>query len=99
MINKHAKPFIVSIIIIYVYFSNFLLFNLYSGARHCATRRSFLTLIFGVFVGFSLAVIFVSSPPRGSWIPYAEPHHEVELHDPHTGGDLADAAGPELDVG
>lgn len=58
-----------------------------------------MTLIFGVVVGFSLAVVFVSNPNGSNWMSYSDHPHEVELRDPHTGNDLADAAGPIIDVG
>ncbi|XP_037031365.1 glycoprotein-N-acetylgalactosamine 3-beta-galactosyltransferase 1 [Bradysia coprophila] len=63
-------------------------------SRNCA-RKNVATLIFGVFVGFSFAFLFVTSPPRDYWS--SEP--KVDLRDPHYGHDLADAAGPLLDVG
>lgn len=69
------------------------------GTRNFANRRSLLTLIFGVVVGFSLAIVFVSNPSGSNWMPYMDNHHEVELRDPHTGNDLADAEGPIEDVG
>lgn len=53
------------------------------------------TLIFGVFVGFSFAFLFVANPPREYWTSEPKP----DLRDPHYGHDLVDAAGPLLDVG
>ncbi len=70
-------------------------FSLFLVSRNCAARKNVATLIFGVFVGFSFAFLFVVSPPRDYWT--SEP--KVELRDPHYGHDLADAAGPLLDVG
>lgn len=56
--------------------------------------------MFGVIVGFSLAVVFVSNQTRPDWMPYSADHfHEVELKDPHTGHDLNEAAGPLEGVG
>lgn len=60
------------------------------GVRNLTSRRSLATLILGVFVGFILAAALISSSDR-------EPR--PWLRDPHTGSDLADAEGPEKDVG
>lgn len=70
-----------------------------SGARSLATRRSLFTLMLGVLFGFCLAIVFVSEPSRSSWMPYGGHSHEAELRDPHNGNDLANAAGPIMDVG
>lgn len=61
-----------------------------TGVRNLTSRRSLATLILGVFVGFVLAAAFISSSDR-------EPR--PWLRDPHVGADLADAEGPEKDVG
>lgn len=83
-----------------IFFSYFKFgFVVFAGARSLATRRSLFTLMLGVFVGFCLAIIFVSEPSRHSWLPYGGHHIEAELRDPHTGNDLAGAVGPILDVG
>lgn len=60
------------------------------GVRNLTSRRSLATLILGVFVGFVLAAALISSSDR-------EPR--PWLRDPHTGSDLADAEGPEKDIG
>lgn len=67
-----------------------------SGSRTLASRRSIFTLAFGVFVGFSLAVVFVSTPPKPYWVPSDQ---RADLRDPHTGGDLVNEEGPLKDVG
>lgn len=70
------------------------------GPRNVITRRSLLPLVFGVVIGFVLALVFVRSPSRPDWMPYGGEHtHEVELKDPHVGSDLAYAAGPIEGVG
>lgn len=75
-----------------------LITSIYSiGTRTIASRRSIFTLAFGVFVGFSLAVVFVSSPPNAaSWLSDSQ---RADLRDPHTGGDLVNEEGPWKDVG
>lgn len=75
------------------------MFFSFTGARNFATRKSFVTLIVGVVVGFSLAILFVSNPPRPYWAMVNHDHRDVELRDPHTGNDMADAVGPLQDVG
>lgn len=47
-----------------------------------------------------MAGLFISSPSRSYWTSdSSDDYHKVELHDPHTGGDLAEAEGPFKEVG
>lgn len=61
-----------------------------TGVRNLTSRRSLATLILGVFVGFVLAAVFIST---------SDTEPRPWLRDPHVGADLADAEGPEKDVG
>lgn len=60
-------------------------------------KRIIVTLALGVAVGFSLALFVVSSPSRLVWIP--DSHRHGQMSDPHSSQDLADASGPEIDIG
>lgn len=77
------------------------IYHLFStGTRNFVSRKSLVTLVFGIFVGFSIAAVFISNPPKSYWLTYSsDGEHHVDLRDPHTGGDLADAEGPLKDVG
>lgn len=54
-------------------------------------------MIFGVFVGFTIAAVFISAEPKSFWFSSSASH--ANLRDPHTGDDLANAEGPTRDVG
>lgn len=56
-----------------------------------------VTLALGVAVGFSLALVIVSTPSRLIWEPEYRGHRDIS--DPHSSQDLADAAGPEIEFG
>lgn len=78
------------------------LFFCVSGPRSFISRRSLITLIMGMFVGFSMAILFTSSSTKSYWMPYSDPHsnhHDINDNDPHNGNALSFAAGPEFDVG
>lgn len=68
-----------------------------AGQRGLLSRRSVVTLTLGMIVGFSMAMMFVSSPTRSYWLPYNDHFHSGD--DPHNGHALIDAVGPEMDVG
>lgn len=70
---------------------------IFTGTRPPVNRRFIVTLALGVAVGFSLALLIVSPPSRLVWIP--DVHRHGTPSDPHSSQDLADAAGPEIDVG
>lgn len=54
----------------------------------------------GMFVGFSMAILFTSSSTRNYWMPYSDPHsNHHDINDPHNGNSLSFVAGPEFDVG
>lgn len=57
------------------------------NCRGLASRKSFMTLVLGFFFGFVIAICLNSTQPQ------------VILRDPHTSNELADAEGPERDVG
>ncbi|XP_055710130.1 glycoprotein-N-acetylgalactosamine 3-beta-galactosyltransferase 1-like isoform X1 [Phlebotomus papatasi] len=70
------------------------------GSRYLiSNRRSLITLIVGIVVGFSMAAIFISSstPGRIYWLPL-NGGTEHKHRDAHTGSDLTDEAGPEVEV-
>lgn len=77
--------------------SNQLIFTIYIlclsngiGVLNLPSRRSLATLILGVFVGFILAAVFIST---------SDSDRLTCSSDPHTGSELIDAIGPERDVG
>lgn len=69
------------------------------GVRNITSRRSLAPLLVGIVVGFLVATLFLSTDPKSIWFPFSSGTQHADLRDPHTGGDLADAAGPEKDVG
>lgn len=69
------------------------------GVRNLTSRRTLIPLLVGILVGFLIATIFISAESRSIWFNFSRKSQHVELRDPHTGGDLADAEGPEKDVG
>lgn len=47
-----------------------------------------------------MATVFISAEPKSLWfLNFSSKSHHVDLRDPHTNGDLADAEGPDRDVG
>lgn len=70
-----------------------------TGVRNITSRRSLTPLLVGILVGFVIATAFISAEPKSLWLNFSGKSHHAELRDPHTGGDLADAEGPEKDVG
>ncbi|XP_055302817.1 glycoprotein-N-acetylgalactosamine 3-beta-galactosyltransferase 1 isoform X2 [Sitodiplosis mosellana] len=72
--------------------------NEMSGVRNITSRRSLAPLLVGILVGFLVATVFISAEPNSIWLNFSG-RRNVDLRDPHTGGDLADAEGPEKDVG
>lgn len=50
-------------------------------------------------VGFFVATILISADPKSFLSNIFGNSRYVELRDPHTGGDLADAEGPQKDIG
>lgn len=71
----------------------------YLGVRNITSRRSLAPLLVGILVGFLVATVFISAEPKSLWFSFSSNSHHIDLRDPHTGGDLADAEGPEKDVG
>ncbi|XP_037809511.1 glycoprotein-N-acetylgalactosamine 3-beta-galactosyltransferase 1 isoform X1 [Lucilia sericata] len=70
---------------------------IHEGAR--SNRRSLVSMILGLIIGFCLAELFVlSTPAKPEWLLY-EGHRHGDINDPHASHDLIDASGPELDVG
>lgn len=63
------------------------------------SRRSLAPLLLGILVGFVIAAVFLSPDSKSFWIPFKSDARRVDLSDPHTGGELAFAEGPEHDVG
>lgn len=45
-----------------------------------------------------MATVFISTEPKSLWLSFSD-NRAVDLRDPHNGVDLADAEGPEKDVG
>lgn len=56
-------------------------------------------LLIGILVGFFVATILLSSETKTFWIAFKSDARRVDLSDPHTGGELILAEGPEHDVG
>jgi glycoprotein-N-acetylgalactosamine 3-beta-galactosyltransferase len=75
----------------------------FEGARHILSRRSIFTLIFGMAIGFTMALFFISNPTSNSWLMvdkhFSANHRDDDFNDPHEGHHLAEAQGPEHDVG
>ncbi|XP_075151384.1 glycoprotein-N-acetylgalactosamine 3-beta-galactosyltransferase 1 [Haematobia irritans] len=70
----------------------------HEGSR--SNRRSLVSLIVGLVVGFCLAELFVlSTPEKPEWMLYAGHQHGDINDDPHDSHGLMDVAGPEMDVG
>lgn len=69
------------------------------GVRNITSRRSLAPLLVGILVGFLVATIFISADQKSFWLNFSSNSRHVDLRDPHTGGDLADAEGPQKDVG
>ncbi|XP_064553907.1 glycoprotein-N-acetylgalactosamine 3-beta-galactosyltransferase 1 [Drosophila montana] len=65
-----------------------------------SNKRSFVSLIVGLVVGFCLAELFVysSTPERGEYVPY-DGHRHGDVNDAHHSHDMLELAGPEQDVG
>lgn len=71
-----------------------------AGVRNITSRRSLVPLLVGILVGFLVATVFISAEPKTIWfLSFSSKSHHVDLRDPHTNGDLADAEGPDRDVG
>ncbi|XP_054742111.1 glycoprotein-N-acetylgalactosamine 3-beta-galactosyltransferase 1 [Anastrepha obliqua] len=67
------------------------------GSR--SNRRSLISLIVGLVVGFCLAEMFImSSPSRPEYMPYAG-HQHGDANDAHNSHDMLGEEGPEADVG
>uniref|UniRef100_A0AAG5D7H2 Glycoprotein-N-acetylgalactosamine 3-beta-galactosyltransferase 1 n=2 Tax=Anopheles atroparvus TaxID=41427 RepID=A0AAG5D7H2_ANOAO len=66
--------------------------------RDGSHSRKFITLLFGVVVGFMLATLISSTTVR---LPefYRQPKPPTAVSDQHTANDLREAAGPAQDVG
>lgn len=69
------------------------------GVRNITSRRSIAPLLVGILVGFLVATVFISGDPKSLWLSFSGRSQHVDLRDPHTTSDLADAEGPEKDVG
>lgn len=69
----------------------------FPAPRPPINRKSVVTLALGVAVGFSLALVIVSTPSKLIWEPEYRGHRDIS--DPHSSQDLADAAGPEIEIG
>lgn len=64
-----------------------------------SNRRSLVSMIVGLVVGFSLAELFIlSTPDKPDWMLYTG-HKHTDVNDPHFSHDLLEVTGPELDVG
>ncbi|XP_037960758.1 glycoprotein-N-acetylgalactosamine 3-beta-galactosyltransferase 1 [Teleopsis dalmanni] len=64
-----------------------------------SNRRSLISLIVGLVVGFCLAEMFIlSTPQQPEWMLYTG-HQHGHLSDAHESHDLLEAAGPETDIG
>lgn len=72
---------------------------MFKGVRNITNRRSLAPLIVGILVGFLVATLFISTDSKSFWLNLSSDSRHVVLRDPHTGGDLADAEGPQQDVG
>lgn len=81
----------------FIYICNYLI----AGTRSHTRRGSLVTLILGIVLGFSSALLFISSPSRTFTFPEYNTHrgHNDGANDPHNGHDLWDASGPIADVG
>lgn len=69
------------------------------GIRSITNRRSLAPLIVGILVGFFVATVLISADPKSFLSNIFGNSRYVELRDPHTGGDLADAEGPQKGIG
>lgn len=77
----------------------FILYNyLFVGSRSHTRRGSLVTLILGIVLGFSSALLFISSPSRTFSFNEYRGHNDA-ANDPHNGHDLWDESGPIADVG
>lgn len=63
--------------------------------RNWATLKNVVALVLGVFIGFSIALLFVISLPSEFWTGELK----SGLRNGHYGYDSADATGVVLDVG
>ncbi|KAH8282714.1 hypothetical protein KR054_009297 [Drosophila jambulina] len=65
-----------------------------------SNKRSFVSLIVGLVVGFCLAELFVysSTPERSEFMPY-DGHRHGDVNDAHHSHDMMELTGPEQDVG
>ncbi|XP_034472897.1 glycoprotein-N-acetylgalactosamine 3-beta-galactosyltransferase 1 isoform X3 [Drosophila innubila] len=65
-----------------------------------SNKRSLISLIVGLVVGFCLAELFVysSTPERSEFMPY-DGHRHGDVNDAHHSHDMMELAGPEQDVG
>ncbi|XP_034669836.1 glycoprotein-N-acetylgalactosamine 3-beta-galactosyltransferase 1 isoform X1 [Drosophila subobscura] len=64
-----------------------------------SNKRSFVSLIVGLIVGFCLAELFVySTPERAEFMPY-DGHRHGDVNDAHHSHDMMELTGPEQDVG
>ncbi|TDG40352.1 hypothetical protein AWZ03_013230 [Drosophila navojoa] len=65
-----------------------------------SNKRSLVSLIVGLVVGFCLAELFVysSTPERGEFVPY-DGHRHGDVNDAHHSHDMLELSGPEQDVG
>lgn len=70
-----------------------------ASVRNITSRRSLAPLLVGILVGFVVATVFISAEPKSFWINFKSTDHHSDLSDPHSGNDLADAEGPEKEVG
>lgn len=84
-------------IVFFVTFS--ICFGFELGVRNITSRRSIAPLLVGILVGFLVATVFISGDPKSLWLSFSGRSQHVDLRDPHTTSDLADAEGPEKDVG
>ncbi|XP_017856736.1 PREDICTED: glycoprotein-N-acetylgalactosamine 3-beta-galactosyltransferase 1-like [Drosophila arizonae] len=65
-----------------------------------SNKRSLVSLIVGLVVGFCLAELFVysSTPERGEFAPY-DGHRHGDVNDAHHSHDMLELSGPEQDIG
>lgn len=68
------------------------------GIRALTNRRSILCLVVGLVVGFCFAELFILTPRRPEWMPYAG-HVVGNINDPHNSHDMLEQSGPEFEVG
>ncbi|XP_054084235.1 glycoprotein-N-acetylgalactosamine 3-beta-galactosyltransferase 1 isoform X2 [Zeugodacus cucurbitae] len=71
--------------------------ELNAGSR--SNRRSLVSLIVGLVVGFCLAEMFIlSTPARHEYLPYVG-HQHGDVNDAHNSHDMLGEEGPETDIG